>query len=364
MKGSRITAIGIVAAASAWIASGYFMPRDSAESHAAVRPTESAEKLFRVAVQVTPREPHRQKLVLSGHTEADKKVSIAARTSGVVTQVPVHRGDHVKQGATIAVLADEAREAQVDQARALAVQRRTELTARRQLIEKGMMPKLDLVNLESQVKIAEAQLASAEAERDRGIVRAPWTGVINKLSVEVGQSSFSFMGTEIAQMVSLDPMLAVVEVAERKLGGVKLGEPAEVRLVSGQTVAGKVRYISKTASDTTRTYRIEVEMANHDSAIPDGITCEVAVPLAAVQASRVPRSALTFSSGGDLGVRTVVEGDKVAFVPVSVVGDEQAFMWVSGLPDAARVIVEGQDFVREGQKVEAVAVTDQRTAKR
>ncbi len=29
-------------------------------------------------------------------------------------------------------------------------------------------------------------------------------------------------------------------------------------------------------------------------------------------------------------------------------------MWVAGIPDGARVIVRGQDFVREGQEVEAV----------
>jgi multidrug efflux system membrane fusion protein len=29
-------------------------------------------------------------------------------------------------------------------------------------------------------------------------------------------------------------------------------------------------------------------------------------------------------------------------------------MWVAGIVDGSRVIVQGQDFVREGQKVEAV----------
>ncbi len=33
-------------------------------------------------------------------------------------------------------------------------------------------------------------------------------------------------------------------------------------------------------------------------------------------------------------------------------------MWVAGIPDGARVIVQGQDFVREGQKVEAVAAAE------
>ena len=44
----------------------------------------------------------------------------------------------------------------------------------------------------------------------------------------------------------------------------------------------------------------------------------------------------------------------VAFHRVSIVEDEQTYMWVAGVPDGARVIVQGQDFVREGQTVDAV----------
>jgi multidrug efflux system membrane fusion protein len=155
-------------------------------------------------------------------------------------------------------------------------------------------------------------------------------------------------------MVALDPMLAVVEVSERRLGGLKIGDEAEVRLVTGQKAMGRVRYIAKTASQTTRTYRVEVELKNPDGAIPDGITAEVVIPMAPMPASRVPRSALTFSSAGDLGVRVVNGDTKVDFVPISVVEDDQGHMWVAGIPDGARVIVQGQDFVREGQNVVAV----------
>jgi membrane fusion protein, multidrug efflux system len=88
----------------------------------------------------------------------------------------------------------------------------------------------------------------------------------------------------------------------------------------------------------------------------------VAMPLAPVQATRVPRSALTLASNGDVGVRTVNAGNTVAFMPVSVVEDDQTFMWVEGIPDGTRVIVQGQDFVREGQRVEAVVTAAVQTA--
>jgi multidrug efflux system membrane fusion protein len=355
MKVSRITALGLVAAAAAWIASGHFLPHESGEGRAAIRAGgEAAQKPFRVAVIETRVTPHTRKLTLSGRTEADRKVMVFARTGGVLTELRVRRGDHVKQGDVIAVLADESREAQVVQAEALVAQRNSELEAKRRLIELGNMPKLELGNLESQFKTAQALHAAAKAERDRGLVTAPFSGVVIDVPAEVGGAAFSFAGKEIARIVALDPMLAVVEVSERKLAGLNVGDQAEARLVTGQTAAGRVRFVSKSASPTTRTYRVEVELENADGAIPDGITAEVSIPLKPEPATRVPRSALTFSSGGDLGVRTVAADGKVAFVPVGIVEDEQTFMWVGGIPDLARVIVQGQDFVREGQAVAAV----------
>ena len=50
----------------------------------------------------------------------------------------------------------------------------------------------------------------------------------------------------------------------------------------------------------------------------------------------------------------VADDDKVGFIAVNVVEDEQAHMWVSGIPAGARVIVQGQDFVREGQRVAVI----------
>ena len=363
MKASRITALGLVGAAALWIVSGYVLPHDSAESHAAIRAAEGeAKQLFRVAVIDTKLVPHHRKLTISGRTEADKRVTVTARTGGILTELRVKRGSRVEAGDIIAVLSDDARTAQVEQARALVTQRRTELDAKQRLIASGTLPKLDQVNLETQLKTAEAMLAAAEAERDRGIVRAPWTGVVNDVSVEVGQAAFSMAGREIAQIVALDPMLAVVEVAERKLAGIKVGAAAKVRLVTGETVTGNIRFVAKTASQTTRTYRVEVEMANPDGAIPDGITAQVSVPLANVVAARVPRSALTISSSGDVGVRTVGEDGTVGFARIDVIEDEQGVMWVAGIADGMRVIVQGQDFVREGQKVQPVAAADAVTA--
>jgi membrane fusion protein, multidrug efflux system len=70
---------------------------------------------------------------------------------------------------------------------------------------------------------------------------------------------------------------------------------------------------------------------------------------------------LTFSAEGKLGVRTLAADGKVAFVPVGIVEDGIERVWLSGLGERADVIVQGQDFVKEGESVEAVPFADGRS---
>src|SRR5262249_29252522 len=136
MKASRIAAIGLVAAAALWMGSGHLFPPEPDHGNAAIRSsTAETKKPFRVAVTEIAVVPHTRKLILSGRTEADRKVTLTARTGGVVTELKVRRGTRVKKDDVVAVLSDEARDAQVAQARALYDQRKTELDAKRRLID-------------------------------------------------------------------------------------------------------------------------------------------------------------------------------------------------------------------------------------
>jgi multidrug efflux system membrane fusion protein len=367
LKGGKLGALALILLAVVWIGSGYIFPHQEAP---AATPAQQVDQKFRVAVMTAKTQRYQPQLVLSGRTEAEKKVAVVSRTQAIISELRVKRGDVVKQGDVLAVLTDDGRNAQLSQARALVQQRKAEYEARSKLVEQGNLPKLEMNNIASQLRAAEAALAQAEAEVQRIRITAPWDGVVDQVSAEQGQ--FLMLtpnmgqgagGNEIARMISLNPIIAIVEVSEKRLGGVRLGEPAELRLVSGEIVKGKVRYVSKSASATTRTYRVDIEAPNPDNRIADGITTDVAISLATVEATKVPRSALTFSAQGKLGIRAVSAENKVVFVPIELVSDEQQSMWVRGIADGTRVIVQGQDFVREDQVVDVVAA-EQQSAKR
>jgi len=187
-------------------------------------------------------------------------------------------------------------------------------------------------------------------------VRAPIAGVVSDVPVTTGQAMQPNM--PVAEIVALDPMLAVVEVAERQLAGISEGDRASVQLVTGTTAQGVIRFISPTASEKTRTYRLDVELDNSGGAMPDGVTAQVTLTLAPTEAARLPRSALTFSAEGELSVRIVGSDGVVGSVPVTIVEDSRDGIWVAGVPHGAEVIVQGQDFVKDGQIVEAVPISE------
>ncbi len=361
-KPSRIISVLILLGAAGWIASGVFAPSAQEGEPSEETPvTETpAIPLQKVTVAAATPEEHQRQITLSCTTEADHSSVAVARASGIIVELKVERGDQVSDGETIATLSDEGRQAAVLQAQALLDQRVAEYEAIKSLIDKGQAPKNQLVALEAAVAAARAAVSTAEAEADRAIIRAPIAGLIEAVPVQIGQAIQP--GAEIATIVDPDPMLAVGAVSERERGNVRVDQPATMRFIDGVTRTGIVSYVGVSADKATRTYPVQARMDNPDAAVGDGVTCEMAVNTDPIEAVSVPRSALIFDDEGGLGVRVVDSESRAQFVPVAIVDDGLDSIWVTGIAGPTRVIVVGQDFVRDGDQVEAVLVAETPTA--
>ncbi|PBC11130.1 efflux RND transporter periplasmic adaptor subunit [Mesorhizobium sp. WSM3859] len=305
-----------------------------------------------VAVVTPPRKTFARAIRISGLTEADKRAVLATRVNGVIDKLPVKQGDHVKTGDLVLMLAAEEKISMVDNAKQLVVQRKAELDAAERLAKTGNLPKLQLDTARSNLTQAQSQLETAQAELDRNEVKAPFDGVIDRIPVELGSSVMQ--GGEVATVLKLDPVIARGEISERDLRYVKIGDEADVRLVNDQKVTGTVRYISRDASAQTRTFRVEVAIPNGDGSIPAGMTAEITLSAEPTNAVMLPRSVVTLGDKGDLGIRAVGKDNKVAFFPIDLVDDTPHGLVLGGIPEDARIIVAGQELVKEGDLVKPV----------
>ncbi|QYO78012.1 efflux RND transporter periplasmic adaptor subunit [Devosia salina] len=306
---------------------------------------------------------------LRGRTQAKATVTAVAETSGAVDTVHVTKGERVEVGDKLCTLDQGTRAAAVAQAEAGLAQAEAALAQAQlnydtnaDLRERGVAAAntanavdVALAQAKAGVSQAKAGLDNAKAELDRTEIVAKVAGLVqDPVAVEGAMLN---AGSPCATIVQLNPMVFKGMVPEAHIGLAKTGLDATIKTVTGQTVDGKVTYISAVADSATRAFPAEIEIPNEDFAIRDGVTAEAIVNIGTAPGHLLPQSVLTLDDDGVLGVRTV-EDDVVAFYPITIVSDTREGVWVTGLPVIADVITVGQENVSAGQTVKASPVDE------
>lgn len=355
---SYVLALAIACGIAWWMLHGEIVRGGRADAANATPPpaervSADTEAPFAVRVRTFKARERNSVLTMRGRTEADTKVAVRAETGARVEEVLVGEGARVSPGDVLCRLDYGARRAKVLHAKAQLAQATMEYEASSELNKKGFAAETRVATLRAALDAAQATLEEAELELDRAIVRAPVAGTVQSPIVEVGEVLAA--GDICASLINVDPMLFIGQVSERDIGLIQVGDKATVRTVTGDSVEGRIRYIAHAADPETRTFRIEIQMANADRRIRDGLTASATVPLEATRAHLMTPGLLVLDDSGRLGVRTVGEDAVVRFVPVEIIADTGADgVWVGGLPDEVRIITVGQDYVVAGQKVEPV----------
>lgn len=352
MKRSYLIAAGIAFAAAGWILSGQVdgnIETDRAEPASAPAAAEVAVALPQVRVRSSTARERVSELVLFGRSEAERMVELRAETAARVVAIKVVKGQRVAKGDAIAQLAMDDRQARLSEAEAVVEQYRIAYEAAQKLSQKQYRSKVKLAETRAQLETAKAALAAIRLDIARTVIRAPFAGVVEALPAEVGD--YLAVGAVVAHIVDLDPILIVGEVAERDIAKVTTGSLARVRLTTGEVVEGTVRYVSRVGTKSTRTFRIEVALANPGGAIAEGLTAELWLPVGLELAHLVSPAVLTLSDDGVVGVKVVDDKDVVDFFPVRMVADTPDGVWLGGLPETITLITVGQEFVLPGQRV-------------
>jgi len=184
-------------------------------------------------------------------------------------------------------------------------------------------------------------------ELNRTEVKAPFAGYIEQI---VKPGNYLERGQVCATIIQLNPITFMAEVPEFKINKVKNGQGVILKLVTGEEVEGRLTFVSKSASPSTRTFKVESQVRNPDGFIRDGLTADMTIKIDKVLAHKISPSILLLSDEGKLGIRSVKEG-LVQFNEISILEDSADGLWVVGIPEVIETIIQGQGFVENGQKV-------------
>lgn len=358
-------AIVVLAVSAIWVGTGEFSSVGSGAADAsAERPDAAAaqqtaggesesgaagESLQTVAFTVAELARHERWIHLAGQTEADMQVVLVARTSGAIASQSVKDGDHLPEGGLLMAIDGPEKLSALAAARAQFESATLQTESNKRLRESGTLPELQYKASVATLEAARSALEAAQAEVDRLEVHAPFAGIVDKVLVEVG--TWVQPGTEVASLLALDPIVVVGEIGERDLQAVKPGARAIVRLGDGTTAEGEVRSLRRAASGLTRTFPVEIAIANPEALIGAGMSAEIRLAAQTEPGVLLPRSAITLDVEGNLGVRVLADDETAKFMPVTIVDDTPEGLILSGIAQGTRIIVSGQDMVVDGQKV-------------
>ncbi len=345
---SHVIAVTLAVGAFLWIASGMVakeQPIDTEAENGFVEET----ILPMVRVRQSTAQIRVREITLFGRTEAVNQADIAAETSGRVIKKAVEKGDFIKKGEVILSIDIDDRRAQLAEAEAELDYQEIAYNAAKKLSTKQFQSRVKLAEALADLEKAKAALLMIKLEINRTVVRAPISGFINELSLSVGD--YLEAGNVVASIVDLDPIRIVGQVSEKDVSRIHQGEVAHARLPGGHEVAGTVRYISRTGSEATRTFRVDIWVDNAGGEIPEGLTAELRLPTEQELAHLVSPAVLTLNEDGIVGVKSVDDDALVRFHAVTIISDTTDGVWLGGLPANVTLITVGQEFVRAGQKV-------------
>ncbi len=331
-------------------------------------------------------------VVLRGQTAAARQVDVRSETSAIVISAPLRKGINIQEGQVMCRLDEGTRRAaltqmlaqlseaesrvpesaaRVQEASARLDEAKINQNASSRLKEGGFASTTRVASSDAAVAAAEAgvtsaqsglraahsgieaaqaAVAGAEAELERLVIKAPFDGLLESDTAELG--SLLQPGALCGTIIQLDPIKLVGFVPETDVNRVHVGALAGARLAAGgDDIQGTVTFLSRSADPKTRTFTVEIEVSNQDLKIRDGQTAEILIASDGAQAHLVPQSALTLNDEGTLGLRMVDADNIVAFAAIELIRDTAEGVWVTGLPEQANIIVVGQEYVIEGVEV-------------
>ena len=291
--------------------------------------------------------------------QADRKTYESLVKEGAAAQITLdqYRTQEAVQKAALASAKEQlniaqtgGRSEQVQTAQAALVRAQAALRLARANVQNNQVREDDIRNAQALVAQADAQVAAVRQQIMDASIVSPIDGIIAARQTEPGQ--LAAPGTSVLQIVRLQNVYFEAQVPETDISSVSSGKPVTVTVDAypGQKFEGRVAKVYPTASTSSRTFRVRVEVPNTSGRLRPGLFAQGSVAAETRQGIVVPKDAVV--SDGENDVVYTVENNvaKKHTVEVGIQTDTTAEIR-SGVRDGDTVIVAGQNALRDGAKV-------------
>jgi len=302
----------------------------------------------------------------SATLRAEKSATVTARTGGVIEQLLHEEGDWVAAGDVLAILEDDEQTIEFERASTTRQTKAREFERALELHRQGLLSDEEFETTRREAEEARHEADLRELRLSRTKIRATFAGLVLIRHVDVGGTVTD--GTPVYELADVAPLYADVNVPERQLSRLSVGQI--VRLVadaSGTTTDAVIERVAPRVDPATGTVKVTLAVrGSHDLRPGSFVQVEIVTDVHE-QALVVPRSALV-AEGRRWHLFRVGEGDRVQRIEIRRGFEEDDRVEILDAVEADpplvagdRVVVVGARALTDGSRVD-IAEPDERQA--
>ncbi|MDE5793405.1 MAG: efflux RND transporter periplasmic adaptor subunit [Muribaculaceae bacterium] len=211
---------------------------------------------------------------------------------------------------------------------------------------------MTLINAKNSVAQAERTLANA---RENMVLTSPIDGVVTKRNYDPGDMTGALPVLTVAK---INPVKVVINVNESQLANINKGMPVDLTFntYGDEVFKGTVSLVMPTVDAASRTVGVEITLPNSDGRVLPGMFGRATISLGTASHVVVPDRAVVKQQGsGDHYVYVLQKDGTVSYNKVELgqrIGT--SYELISGVPANAEVVVEGQNALTNGKKVQVI----------
>lgn len=293
-------------------------------------------------------------LNIQGTVESDKTISITPKTIATVEEINVKAGDVVEKGDVLAQLDGEVTRTQIEEVKSQLKLAETRYERQKNLREDDIGSEIQLLEVETQVRSLENQLATLQEQYDNYTITATIGGTVNRVHIKEGEN---IAPAEPAfQIANSEALKVTAEISEFYINRVETTDSVTIALPSIQEEITKpIDVVSKVIDPANRTFGIEVYMPNIDGMVRPNMLAKLkvndyqrnnvlTVPINVVQST---------NEEGYVYLAEETESGWVAKQQTVETGNSynEEIIIEEGLQAGDRVITVGYDNINDGDRI-------------
>lgn len=213
---------------------------------------------------------------VTGSVETDMNVHVSPETSGNIVKIFVTEGERVSEGQVMARLNTNAIQRNIDEIKVNLDLANTTFERQKTLWDQNIGSEMEYLQAKSQKEALEQRLEALQAQLDMAIIKSPINGTVDDIMQNTGELA----GPQIpfAKVVNISKLYVNADLAEKYLKDIEVGDSVLIDFSTiDYQVKAPITWISNIIDPNTRTFRIRIDIKNHNNLIKPNLSAVVKV---------------------------------------------------------------------------------------